>query len=151
MISGNEDVRDVVDRVRKALGPDVQIMGDAFMTLDVETTLRIADGLVDVDLGWFEEPLPADDLAGYARLRDECPISIAGGEHGFTAKALSMHQPIDNNAFSQRCPFRLPVSLRIAWRDLAARPASAPRQRWKPDGPRPGTPGLGVQHDSPAP
>ena len=90
-MSGNEDVRDVVDRVRRvreALGPDVQIMGDAFMSLDVETTLRIADGLVDVDLGWFEEPLPADDLAGYARLRDECPIPIAGGEHEYTAKAF---------------------------------------------------------------
>ena len=26
-----------------------------------------------------------------------------------------------------------------------------PRQGWKPEGPRPGTPGLGAKHDSPAP
>lgn len=90
-MSANEDVGDVVNRVRRvreALGPDVQMMGDAFMTLDVESTLKIADGLVGVDLGWFEEPLPADDLAGYARLRDECPIPIAGGEHEYTAQAF---------------------------------------------------------------
>ncbi len=90
-IAANEDVHDVVDRVlrvREALGPDVEIMGDAFMSLDVERTLRIADGLADVDLGWFEEPLPADDFEGYARLRDECAIPIAGGEHEYTAKAF---------------------------------------------------------------
>ena len=90
-MAANEDVRDVVDRVRRvreALGPDVQIMGDAFMGLDLESALRIADGLVDVGLGWFEEPLPADDFEGYARLRDECPIPIAGGEHEYTAKAF---------------------------------------------------------------
>ena len=90
-MSASESVGDVVERVRRvreALGPDVQLMGDAFMSLTVETTLRIADGLRGVDLGWFEEPLPADDLAGYARLRDECPIPIAGGEHEYTAKAF---------------------------------------------------------------
>ena len=92
-MSANEDVGDVVDRVRRvreALGPGVQMMGDAFMSLDVETALRIADGIADVDLGWFEEPLPADDLAGYARLRDECPIPVAGGEHEYTAKAFEI-------------------------------------------------------------
>lgn len=90
-MGANEDLQDVVDRVRRvreALGPDVAIMGDAFMSLDLESALRIADGLVDVGLGWFEEPLPADDFEGYARLRDECSIPIAGGEHEYTAKAF---------------------------------------------------------------
>lgn len=90
-ISPNDKVGDVVARVRRvraALGSDVQLMGDAFMSLDVETALKIADGLAEVDLGWFEEPLPADDFEGYARLRDECPIPIAGGEHEYTAKAF---------------------------------------------------------------
>ena len=116
-MSSAESVGDVVDRVRRvraALGPDVQMMGDAFMSLDVETALRIADGLRDIDLGWFEEPLPADDFEGYVRLRDECPIPIAGGEHEYTATALSLLQLIDSNAFSWICPFQLLVSLRAA-------------------------------------
>ena len=88
-----EDVDDVIVRIRRvrdALGPDVSIMGDAFMTLDVESTLRIADGLEPVGIGWFEEPLHSDDLEGYARLRDECPIPIAGGEHEYTAAAFEL-------------------------------------------------------------
>lgn len=86
-----EDIDDVINRVltvRKALGPDVTIMADAFMTLDVEQTLRIAEGLESVGLGWIEEPLLPDDLEGYARLRDECPVPIAGGEHEYTAAAF---------------------------------------------------------------
>ena len=79
-----------VRAVRSALGPDVKIMGDAFMGLDVENTLRLADELSDVGLVWIEEPLLPDDIEGYARLRDECPIPIAGGEHEYTAKAFDL-------------------------------------------------------------
>ena len=39
-------------------------------------------------VAWIEEPLPADDLTGYAELCERCPIPIAGGEHEFTAKAF---------------------------------------------------------------
>ena len=31
-----------------------------------------------------------------------------------TATALNLHQPIDKNSFSRRCPFQLLVSLRAA-------------------------------------
>ncbi|MAI41057.1 MAG: mandelate racemase/muconate lactonizing enzyme family protein [Candidatus Azotimanducaceae bacterium] len=79
-----------VRAVRAVLGPDVTIMGDAFMGLDVDSTLRLADELSDVGLSWIEEPLLPDDLEGYARLRDECPIPIAGGEHEYTAKAFDL-------------------------------------------------------------
>jgi L-rhamnonate dehydratase len=88
-----EDVGDVIERfrrVRNTLGPDVTIMGDAFMTLDVESTLGIADGLAPLDIGWIEEPLLPNDHEGYARLRDECPIPIAGGEHEYTAAAFDL-------------------------------------------------------------
>ena len=88
-----KDIGDVVSQIRKvrdALGPDVKLMGDAFMKLDVERTLRLADELEDVNLRWIEEPLPADDLEGYARLRDECPIPISGGEHEYTARAFEV-------------------------------------------------------------
>ena len=88
-----KEVGDVVAQIRKVrdtLGPDVKLMGDAFMKLDVEKTLQLADQLKDVNLVWIEEPLPADDLEGYARLRDECPIPISGGEHEYTAKAFEV-------------------------------------------------------------
>ena len=90
-IRPGEEMYDIVggiERVRETLGPDIQLMGDAFMKMDVETTLRLAEQLEPYDLLWLEEPLPPDDLEGYARLRDESPIPIAGGEHEYTAKAF---------------------------------------------------------------
>jgi L-rhamnonate dehydratase len=86
-----EDLGDIVGgiaRVRETVGSQIEIMGDACMKMDVETTLSLAEQLEPYDLLWLEEPLPPDDLEGYARLRDECPIPIAGGEHEFTAKAF---------------------------------------------------------------
>ena len=77
-----------IKRVREALGPKIELMGDAGMKFDVDSTLRIAERLAPYNLRWLEEPLPPDELEGYARLRDECPIPIAGGEHEYTAKAF---------------------------------------------------------------
>lgn len=82
------DVVGGIQRVRETLGPDIRLMGDAGMKMNVETTLRIAERLEPYNLFWLEEPLPPDDLEGYARLRDECPIPIASGEHEYTAKAF---------------------------------------------------------------
>ncbi len=74
---------------RDRLGPDCQLMVDAFMNWDVETALRIADKLVPLGVAWLEEPLLPDDLQGYAQLVGQCPIPIAGGEHEFTAAAFA--------------------------------------------------------------
>lgn len=84
------DVVGNIRTVREALGPDFQLMGDASMKMDVDTTLRIAEELAPFNLYWLEEPLPPMDLEGYARLRDECPIPIASGEHEYTAKAFEV-------------------------------------------------------------
>jgi L-rhamnonate dehydratase len=88
-----QDMGDVVGNiklVRETLGSDFQLMGDAGMKMDADTTLRIAEQLAPYNLFWLEEPLPPDDLEGYARLRDECPIPIASGEHEYTAKAFEV-------------------------------------------------------------
>ena len=52
------DVAGSIKRIREALGPDIQLMGDAGMKLDVDTTLRIAEQLEPYNLYWLEEPLP---------------------------------------------------------------------------------------------
>ncbi|MBL8798679.1 MAG: mandelate racemase/muconate lactonizing enzyme family protein [Planctomycetia bacterium] len=74
-----------VERARRVIGPACPLMLDAWMKWDLPTTLAVARQCAHLSLDWIEEPLPVDDLAGYARLRDECPIPIAGGEHEFTA------------------------------------------------------------------
>lgn len=76
---------EAVGKARDAIGPDCLLMIDAWMKWDIETTLSIAEKLTPYNVAWIEEPLPPDDLNGYAILRDRCPIPIAGGEHECTA------------------------------------------------------------------
>ena len=82
------EVVDLVGGTRHAVGPDVKLMADAFMSWDVDGTLAVVPELMPYDLTWLEEPLVPDDLDGYAQLRDACEIPIAGGEHEFTAAAF---------------------------------------------------------------
>lgn len=80
---------DVVRRARDRVGPEVTLMVDAWMLWDVPFTLRFAESVVPFHLAWIEEPLPPDDLAGYAELVRQAPVPIAGGEHEFTAAAFA--------------------------------------------------------------
>lgn len=72
---------EVVRRARERLGPGIALYVDAFLEWDVEATLRFADAVGSLDVGWIEEPLSPDDLEGYATLCRRSPIPIAGGEH----------------------------------------------------------------------
>ena len=87
-----QDRRDLVSEVvrrteaaREAIGHGRGLMIDAWMEWDVDTTLAIAERIRPLGIDWIEEPLPADDLTGYAELCRHSPIPIAGGEHEFTA------------------------------------------------------------------
>lgn len=87
----HDPVGDVVNRVaaaRRALGPERELMIDAWMKWSVDLTLRIAERIEPLGIGWLEEPLSPDDLVGYERLTRACSIPIAGGEHEFTAAAF---------------------------------------------------------------
>ena len=83
------DVVEAVSHARSVVGSDPELMIDAWMQWDIESTLAAARELKSFNLSWIEEPLPADDFEGYEQLRDECPIPIAGGEHEFTSKAFA--------------------------------------------------------------
>jgi len=91
------DVRTDVDRIvaelgeaREKVGPDLRLMADAGMGWsDPEVVLELCERLAHLDLAWLEEPLPADDLQGYAWLRERSPIPISGGEHEYTAAAFA--------------------------------------------------------------
>ncbi|MBW3540472.1 MAG: mandelate racemase/muconate lactonizing enzyme family protein [Planctomycetes bacterium] len=84
-----DGVAAAVTQARRAVGDDALLMVDAWMRWDVETTLAVAERIAPFGIEWIEEPLPPDDLAGYARLAEECPLPIAGGEHEFTAAGFA--------------------------------------------------------------
>jgi L-alanine-DL-glutamate epimerase-like enolase superfamily enzyme len=74
-----EDVERVA-AVRQAIGPDVVLMADANQGLTVDHAIRLGRRLEGFNLAWFEEPVPAYDLAGSARVAAALDTPIASGE-----------------------------------------------------------------------
>lgn len=66
--------------VREAIGPHKDLMVDANQSLTAAEAIRRAVTLAEVDVRWFEEPLPADDVAGHERLARATSVPVAVGE-----------------------------------------------------------------------
>ncbi|MFI6600017.1 enolase C-terminal domain-like protein [Nonomuraea sp. NPDC050536] len=84
--AGVDRVVELVATVRQAAGPHVEIMLDAWSSWDIPFTVAVARETEALRVRWIEEPLPADDTAGYAALRRRLGgiVQIAGGEHEYT-------------------------------------------------------------------
>lgn len=70
--------------VRAEIGERVGLMVDANHAYDSVAAIAYGRAVADLDIGWFEEPVPPEDHAGYAAVRAALPIPIAGGECEFT-------------------------------------------------------------------
>jgi L-alanine-DL-glutamate epimerase-like enolase superfamily enzyme len=102
---GKPDLAEDAERVaavRSVLGPDRRLMIDANQRWDLPAALRALDVLGQYGLDWLEEPLRADDLSAYRRLRKQSPVPIALGENVHTiyrfrdfieAEAVDIIQP----------------------------------------------------------
>ena len=66
--------------VRQAVGDGFEIMVDANQCFTLGEALRRAPHYADLAIGWFEEPLPGDDLEGHRRLAAQATLPIAVGE-----------------------------------------------------------------------
>ncbi len=81
---------ELVERVRDAVGPDLELLvdanqgwrmpGDLAPRWDVATAAQCARALEPLGVYWLEEPLPADDVEGYAALRGLTTLRLAAGE-----------------------------------------------------------------------
>lgn len=78
-----EDIERVA-AVRRIIGTGRQLMIDANQLWDLPTARRAAQALSAFDIFWLEEPLPAEDLQAYARLRAAVDIPLAAGESLYT-------------------------------------------------------------------
>ena len=75
----------LVRTARETVGPEIELLVDAggseeYWPHGFKWAWNTAKMLAEYDIGWFEEPLPPDDLEGYIRLREVAPLPIAGGE-----------------------------------------------------------------------
>jgi L-rhamnonate dehydratase len=78
-----DEIAELVQRTRAAVGPDCELMLDAFGKWSVATTRKVADRIYKYDIAWIEEPLLPQEIASYAQLCRHSPIPIAGGEHEY--------------------------------------------------------------------
>jgi L-alanine-DL-glutamate epimerase-like enolase superfamily enzyme len=69
-----------IGAVRRAVGEDFEIFTDANQAFAVDEAIRRARRYEALDIGWLEEPLPADDIDGHLRLSRSTSIPIAVGE-----------------------------------------------------------------------
>ncbi|TNF41317.1 MAG: mandelate racemase/muconate lactonizing enzyme family protein [Bacteroidetes bacterium] len=78
---------ELVRTIREELGSDAKLMFDNHsMRYEVgpEWVVQLAKDMIQYNPFWLEEPTAPEDLEGYARIKGETGITIAGGEHHFT-------------------------------------------------------------------
>jgi L-alanine-DL-glutamate epimerase-like enolase superfamily enzyme len=81
--------RDRIGVARDAIGAEMDLMVDANQVLTTKEAIRRERAFADLDVAWFEEPIPADDLDGYARLAERSTVPIAAGENCYAASDLA--------------------------------------------------------------
>jgi galactonate dehydratase len=73
-----------VAAVRKAIGPEVEILLEGHGWFDVNTAIEIARRVEEYDIKFFEEPLDTTNVEALARLAQTISIPIATGEKLYT-------------------------------------------------------------------
>lgn len=102
--AGVERTVALVAALREAVGPDVDLMIDAWMSWDVPYTLAMAERLADYSPRWLEEPVLPDKRDSYVAIASRIGnrIQVAGAEHEYTrwgifqlmqAGAMHVYQP----------------------------------------------------------
>ena len=74
----------IVEAVRRAVGPRVDLMIEGHGRFDVHSAIRVARALAPFDGYWFEEPIPPGNAVAMAEVRRASPIQIATGERLFS-------------------------------------------------------------------
>jgi L-alanine-DL-glutamate epimerase-like enolase superfamily enzyme len=71
----------LVRTLREAVGEGYDLMFDCFQSWDVPYAVAMAREMLAYRPTWLEEPLPANDLDGFVRIRQATGIPLATGEH----------------------------------------------------------------------
>lgn len=88
--SGFKENVELVRLLREAL-PDAELMFDNHSIRhsdDVDYSLRLCKAVAPYKPFWIEEPICPEHIEGYARIKGETGLPIAGGEHWYTRWAV---------------------------------------------------------------
>ena len=81
--SEQEDIERLA-AVRAAVGDEVEILIDANNGYYAKQAIRLARAFEPYRVGWFEEPVLADDIEGLASIARAIDIPVATGEHEYS-------------------------------------------------------------------
>jgi D-arabinonate dehydratase/D-galactarolactone cycloisomerase len=81
------DVRSV-ETVREVLGPEGHVYADAAGAYDVRQALRLGRALEELGVGFFEMPIPPENIAGYQELAERLDIPLALDSLATSIRAL---------------------------------------------------------------
>ena len=114
-----DDLR-AAQTVRQAIGPDVALMADANQGWDSVYAIRMGHKLeqLGIDLTWFEEPVPHDDILGQARIAAELATPLATGENAYLP--FGFRELIENQAADVLMPDLERVGGVTGWHRTAA-------------------------------
>jgi galactonate dehydratase len=74
----------MIEGIRQAVGPDVEILVDAHALYNVPTAVRLARRLAPCQITWFEEPCPPESYDALAQVRAQVSTPISVGERLYT-------------------------------------------------------------------
>ena len=84
-----------IRKIRELIGDSMELMVDANQAYDLLTCLELTPYLTELNVKWFEEPMPWSNFAGYKVLQSKAPFAIAGGEAEVTYQGFI--EAIKNN------------------------------------------------------
>ncbi len=92
----------IVQAVRDAIGPDIELAVDSHARFAIGTAIRAGRALDGLDLLFFEEPVPPENVDALRRVRQTLAMPLASGERVYTkwgfralleAQAVEVIQP----------------------------------------------------------
>ncbi|MFN8637197.1 MAG: enolase C-terminal domain-like protein [Chloroflexota bacterium] len=90
-IEGIRKSEELVAKTREQVGPDVELMVDAWMSLNVEYIVRLMDALRPYRVKWLEDYLLPEDTDSYIKVRQRLPgVTLATGEHWYTIHPFAL-------------------------------------------------------------
>ncbi|WP_226781349.1 mandelate racemase/muconate lactonizing enzyme family protein [Oceaniglobus trochenteri] len=81
--------------MRQAVGDDFEIMVDANQSFSLSEALRRTSVLEDHGVGWFEEPLRADNVHAHATLARSTRVPVAVGESMYSLSQFNEYLAAD--------------------------------------------------------
>lgn len=90
-ISGLRKNEELVAQTREQVGPDVDLAVDAWMSLNVEYAVQLAEAFKPYRIKWLEDYLLPEDMDSYVKARQRMPgQTLATGEHWYNVHPFAL-------------------------------------------------------------